>query len=153
MLLVESLELGLWHYDQLDKLIETLFDRTENLHKVEENIKRDGDVLPEKVAKQMLGCKEAVATALLQISMFHNDYWFVQSCKSINEKIPKKKGHLSTHPKKDHDNTSVGKLKPFQESEKPYNFWSLIMFNYLFYNVEFEENVLITDSFRTTIHH
>lgn len=81
--------------------METLFERCENLHKVEENIRRDGDIMPEKVAKQTLGCKEYVATALLQITMFHNDYWFVQSCKSINEKIPKKKGHLSTNLKKE----------------------------------------------------
>jgi len=63
MVLVESLELGLWHYEQLEKVMEVLFERTENLHKVEENIKRDGEILPEKIAKQMLACKEAVATA------------------------------------------------------------------------------------------
>lgn len=34
-----------------------------------------------------------------------------------------------------------------------FNYWSLIMFNYLFYNVEFEENVLISDEYRTTMHH
>jgi hypothetical protein len=150
---VETLELGLWHFDQLEKLMETLFHRTENLHKVEENIRRDGDVVPEKVAQQMLSCKEAVATSLLQIIIFHNDYWFVQSCKSINEKIPKKKGHSFTHSRKEHSMGWGSKLEAFQETPKQFTYWSLIMFNYLFYNVEFGREVLVTDSFRTTMHH
>ena len=150
---MESLELGLWYYEQLEKLMETILERTENLHKVEENVKRDGEVLPEKVAKQMLSCKEAVARALLHMTIFHNDYWFVLSCKSINEKIPKKRGHSTTNQKKEQLQVYHSHLKPFQESPKPYNNWSLIIFNYLFYSVEFEDNVLITDSFRTTMHH
>jgi hypothetical protein len=121
---VETLELGLWHFDQLEKLMETLFHRTENLHKVEENIRRDGDVVPEKVAQQMLSCKEAVATSLLQIIIFHNDYWFVQSCKSINEKIPKKKGHSSTHSRKEHSMGWGSKLEAFQETPKQFTYWS-----------------------------
>lgn len=153
MLLVESLELGLWHYEQLDKLMETLYERCENLHKVEENIKRDGDKIPEHVAKQMLGCKESVATSILQIIIFYNDYWFVQTCKSINDKIPKRRTHVAAREKKEGGGPSHYYLKPFQHCDKNYNFWSLIIFNYLFVNVEYEENTLISDEFRTTMHH
>jgi len=123
--------------------MKSLFNRSENLHKQEENFSRDADTIPESVALQMVACKESVATALLQISVMYNDVWFVTTCKSINEKIPRKAIKGPTDVK---INYSVGKLKaanllPIQQNRKMFNYFSFIMFNYLFYNVTFEGNV------------